>query len=272
MPRDSNPPPEPKGINPRFPALVGVIGLAAAAFLVPEVQRWEGRELVPYRDIVGIWTVCDGDTKGVVPGTAATEAECDARLERQLIAHAEPVLKCVPSLKSRPNALAASVSLAYNIGVSGFCGSTTARRFRAGDWRSGCDAFLRWNRAGGREIRGLTNRRKSERVICLRDAPPAAMAQPQAPNSSLYNSGPPPVRFQGDGAAVVAFVHPSRINETCGTDPMPKPYIRIACAGSKNGTPAIVLPNPCLFTNEAFALVACHELGHINRWPASHGN
>jgi hypothetical protein len=60
-----NPPP---GINPRYPALAAVIGLAAAAYLVPEVQKHEGRSLVPYRDIVGIWTVCDGDTKNVIPG------------------------------------------------------------------------------------------------------------------------------------------------------------------------------------------------------------
>jgi lysozyme len=138
------------------------------AILVPTVQQWEGREHVPYRDLVNVWTVCDGDTKGVVPGRRETDAQCDARLERQLIAHAKPVLECVPSLTRRPNQLAASVSLAYNIGPSAFCRSTVARRFNAGRWRDGCDAFLMWNKAGGRVIRGLTNRRQAEREICLR--------------------------------------------------------------------------------------------------------
>lgn len=160
---------QPEGINPRYPALVAIIGTAAAAFLVPEVTKWEGYREVPYEDVVGIWTVCYGDTKDVRPGIRETRGQCEARLERQLIAHAAPVLQCVPGLKDKPAALAASASLAYNIGVAGFCGSTAARRFRAGDWRGGCDAFLRWNRAGGREIKGLTNRRKSERAICLRD-------------------------------------------------------------------------------------------------------
>lgn len=174
-------------------SLIGLIGKAAAAILVATVLLWEGTEYVPYRDVIGVMTVCTGDTYDVTPGKVYTKAECEARLERQLIAHAKPVLKCTPSLKDKPNALAASISLAYNVGVGrwigieaerklpkrdaaldgwrgGYCGSTAAVRFRADKLASGCDAFLAWNKAGKREIRGLTNRRKAERLICLRDA------------------------------------------------------------------------------------------------------
>lgn len=149
--------------------LAALVGTACVAVLVPAVQSFEGRRTVPYRDIVGIWTVCDGDTKNVVPGQAETDAQCDARLERQLVAHAKPVLQCVPQLEARPNALAASISLAYNIGPVGFCRSTAARRFRAGDVRGGCDALLAFDRAGGRVVAGLARRRRAERAICLRD-------------------------------------------------------------------------------------------------------
>lgn len=152
----------------QFAGLVAIIGAGAAAVLVPTVQSWEGRENVPYRDIVGIWTVCDGDTKNVVPGDVQTDEECDLRLERQLVAHAKPVLKCVPTLKDMPNQTAAAVSLAYNIGPTAFCRSTVARRFNARQWRAGCDAFLRWNKAGGQVVRGLDRRRRAERDICLR--------------------------------------------------------------------------------------------------------
>lgn len=151
-------------------SLVALVGAAAAAVLVPTVQSWEGRKLVPYRDIVGIWTVCDGDTANVVPGQVQTPAQCDERLERQLVAHAKPVLACVPELSDKPNALAASVSLAYNIGPRAFCGSTAAKRFRVHQWRLGCEAFLSWNKAGGRVVKGLERRRQAERQICLRDA------------------------------------------------------------------------------------------------------
>jgi lysozyme len=60
------------------------------------------------------------------------------------------------------------VSLAYNIGTGAYCRSSVDRQFDAGNWRAGCDAMLKWNKAGGREIRGLTQRRQRERAICLR--------------------------------------------------------------------------------------------------------
>lgn len=156
--------------KPPIKTLAGVIGVAAAAILTPLVMQWEGREHTAYKDIVGVWTICDGDTSNVKPGQVATDAECNARLERQLIAHAEPVLTCTPTLKDKPHALAAASSLAYNIGTSAYCKSTVDRRFDAGDIKGGCDAFLAWRYAGGKEIRGLLNRRNAERAICLKDA------------------------------------------------------------------------------------------------------
>ena len=87
-----------------------------------------------------------------------------------LAKYADGVLKCTPSLKNNPHALAAATSLSYNIGTAAYCRSTADKRFDAGNIRGGCDALLMWNRAGGREVRGLTNRRKAERQICLRDA------------------------------------------------------------------------------------------------------
>lgn len=157
-----------------YAGLAAVVGGATVAILVPTVQRWEGVEHVPYRDVAGIWTICYGDTRNVTPGRRETQEQCERRLERQLIAHAKPVMECVPKLsKGRPNQLAAATSLAYNIGVNAFCRSTVARRFNAGDWRGGCDAFLMWNKArvNGKlqPVRGLTNRRLAEREICVRD-------------------------------------------------------------------------------------------------------
>lgn len=158
-----------KPSNARKGTLAALIGVTAAAILVPTVQHWEGTRYVPYSDIVGILTVCTGDTHNVTPGKVYSKAECEARLERQLIAHAKPVVECVPGLTRHPNATAAAVSLAYNIGPSAFCRSTVAKRFNRSDWKGGCDAMLMWNRAGGRVIQGLVNRRRAEREICLRD-------------------------------------------------------------------------------------------------------
>lgn len=154
--------------GPGKKTLAGVVGAGAAAILLVLVPQWEGTRQTAYRDIVGVWTICTGDTANVRPGQVASKAECEARLERQLIAHAEPVLACTPSLRGHPDQLAAATSLAYNIGTGAYCRSTVDRRFDAGDWRGACDAFLAWRFAGGREIRGLLNRRRAERDICLR--------------------------------------------------------------------------------------------------------
>ncbi|MFZ3484223.1 lysozyme [Sphingomonas sp. 3-13AW] len=186
--------PEPRpGSKPaaRKGTLVALIGAVAAAGLYTSIPADEsGRKvavsvtpagqvvsnpisgpehLKAYRDIVGVWTVCDGDTKNVTAGTIETREGCQARLERQLLAHAEPVMACVPTLAEhgRDYQRWAAVSLAYNIGTSGFCGSTVARRFNARQWRSGCDAFRMWNKAGGKVVQGLVNRRERERSICL---------------------------------------------------------------------------------------------------------
>jgi lysozyme len=152
-------------------SLIAAIGVTAALIVSPLVTKWESggkQHLTAYRDIVGIWTICDGDTSNVRPGMVETPEGCERRLEAQLVAHAEPVLRCTPVLRDRPDQLAAAVSLAYNIGTAAYCRSTVARRFNAGDLRGACDAFLMWTKAGGRVVQGLVNRRRDERSICLR--------------------------------------------------------------------------------------------------------
>ena len=146
-----------------------VVGVSVAAALLVDIPADEGRRREAYRDITGILTICDGDTQSVAPGMVETEAGCDRRLEKRLIEHAKPVIACVPGLRAagHENQLRAAVRLAYNIGASAFCRSTAARHFNAGEWRAGCDAFLMWDRAGGRVVRGLALRRQRERAVCL---------------------------------------------------------------------------------------------------------
>jgi lysozyme len=62
---------------------------------------------------------------------------------------------------------ASYTSLAFNIGVSAFCGSTAARKANAGDKLGSCKAILLWVYAGGRKIQGLVNRRNAEYRLCI---------------------------------------------------------------------------------------------------------
>ena len=149
--------------------LVKTVGAGAAATLLLFVSAWEGKSNDPYKDIVGVWTVCYGETR--VQMRRYSDAECKVMKADALVDFAEPVLKRNPELRGRDNQLAAAVSLAYNIGSAGYNRSTVARRFSQGRWREACDAFLLWNRAGGRVVRGLDNRRRAERDLCLRGLP-----------------------------------------------------------------------------------------------------
>lgn len=153
--------------GPGRKTIAGVLGSAAlAAALMATLTRLEGKRNVGYRDIVELPTNCRGNTRDVVVGRRYSDAECDRIDEAQAIAHAEQVLACTPRLTGYQ--LEAATLLAYNIGGARYCRSTVARRFNAGDLRGACDAFRAYNRAGGRVVRGLVNRRDFERSICLK--------------------------------------------------------------------------------------------------------
>lgn len=151
-----------------YAALVALAGASTVAILNPHLDRWEGNELVGYRDLVGIATRCRGVIEGAVVGRRYTPTECEEVNAKAALEHAVPVLQCTPGLKNHPEQLAMAISLAYNIGGTRYCTSTVARRFNAGDWQGACEAFLMWNKAGGKVVRGLVNRRKDETAKCMK--------------------------------------------------------------------------------------------------------
>lgn len=174
-------PPSPAPVPTRVPtkaargALSACVGVACAAILSPFVSGWESggqQHLAPYRDIVGVWTQCDGETFGVTARSPKeTPAGCAVKLDTRLAGFAQQVAACSPALRGRDYQWAAATSLSYNIGVKAYCGSTVDRRFDARQWAAACDAFLMWDKAGGRVITGLANRRAAERALCMKDLP-----------------------------------------------------------------------------------------------------
>ena len=147
-------------------ALVAMIG-GVAAVAVPFITGEEGLRTKAYRDVIGVPTVCVGETKGVRMGMTFTKAQCEAMLLNRLDEFGDGIEKCVPSLKQvSPKRYAAHLSLAYNIGTGGYCRSSIARLQNGGKPVEACDAFLKFNRAGGRVVAGLTRRRKAERELC----------------------------------------------------------------------------------------------------------
>lgn len=180
-PKQSNQPTTASQSKPGKKTLAGLVGTIAAAILIVTVPKYEGTKNVGYRDPIGIPTKCMGDTNDVVVGKYYTDSECVASLNTQLIAHAEGVLKCSPELEGHFYQLAAAVDFAYNTGVNAYCGSTVAKRFKAGDLRGACKAMNeaddgrpQWVYGtitkNGKRIKvvlpGLVTRRKEDRALC----------------------------------------------------------------------------------------------------------
>lgn len=143
-------------------------GGTLAVLCVAVVGGFEGIRLNAYRDVVGIPTICYGETRGIRMGMKATKPECDEMLLKGLDQFADGVEKCTISAKYMPEKrYVAHTSLAYNIGVGAYCKSSISRLENAGQTRASCDAFLKWNKAGGIVFPGLTRRRQAERAMCL---------------------------------------------------------------------------------------------------------
>ncbi len=154
-------------------------GLAGAtlAIAIATVSAWEGFSSKPYVDRIGTGqpeTWCYGETAADGPPPPYTKVftkqECQTELGKRLQDYDKDLQKCLaPSVYAAlpPHRHAALVSFDYNVGGGAFCKSSVARYLNAGSVTRGCNALLLYDRAGGRVVQGLANRRKAERGLCL---------------------------------------------------------------------------------------------------------
>lgn len=140
----------------------GGAGALALAAMAAMLGTWEGKRNDPYRDVVGIRTVCYGETRVVM--RHYSDREC----AMMLVSAAKPFLIKVaqinPRLQQKPLEWAAHATLAYNIGVGNYAKSTTARLFYNGQDAAACRAIGRYVYAGGRPWKGLVLRRNGDRT------------------------------------------------------------------------------------------------------------
>lgn len=142
-------------------------GGAALGMAIALIGGFEGYRNYAYKDVIGVWTACYGETRGIKPGMTFTKAECDAQFARGLQQFEQGMRKCLDKPDDVPiKPYIAYLSLAYNVGTGAFCKSSVARLANAGLYAQSCDRFLVFNKAGGRVIQGLKNRREAERKFC----------------------------------------------------------------------------------------------------------
>lgn len=118
------------------------------------------------------WTIGVGHTSAAGPpkvtkGMTITAEECDEILSRDLATFEKAVLKVVTAPLTQ-NQFDALVSLAFNIGAGNLSKSTLVKKLNARDYRGAADQFTVWNKAAGKVMKGLVNRRADERALFLK--------------------------------------------------------------------------------------------------------
>lgn len=110
------------------------------------------------------WTIGYGSTgPGIGPETVWTMQQCEQGLDEHMIYFYRGVMRLCPGLRDEPDRrVAAVVSWAYNCGLRNLEISTFRRRINEKDWEAAARECLRWNKAAGRVLRGLTRRRQVE--------------------------------------------------------------------------------------------------------------
>lgn len=135
------------------------------------IKQFEGLDLKAYQDSVGVWTIGYGwtqpvDGKPVKAGMVIDLATAERLLKTGLVGYENDVLKLV-RVKLTQGQFDALVSFAYNLGLRALSTSTLLKKLNAGDYKGATDEFLRWNKAGGKVLNGLTRRREAERALFL---------------------------------------------------------------------------------------------------------
>lgn len=139
------------------------------------IRAFEGFRADPYLDAVGVPTIGYGSTyypdgqrvRLTDPPISEPEAR---RLMQATLAEFEDGIADALQVEVTQSQFDALVCWAFNIGVSAAQNSTLMKKLNSGDYFGAADQFLRWNKAGGVVLRGLSRRRAAERALFLEDA------------------------------------------------------------------------------------------------------
>ncbi len=125
------------------------------------IKHFEGCELEAYKCPAGVWTIGYGHIKGVQQGDVITEQQADDMLVEELEEY-ENYIHNLVNCPLNQNQFDALVSWVYNLGSSNLQASTLLKVLNAGDYAGVPAQMLRWNKAGGKVLEGLTRRRQAE--------------------------------------------------------------------------------------------------------------
>ena len=155
---------------------------------------------IAYRCPANVWTIGWGCTEGVKEGMRWTRAEAEAALRREIAKHEAAVTRLV-AVDLNQNQFDALVSFSYNVGSGALSKSTLLKRLNKGDYPGAQAQFMAWNKAGGKQLRGLSIRRAKEAALFAEhmdepDNPVMAQsvdepveAMPESAKAAIYTTG-----------------------------------------------------------------------------------
>ena len=126
-------------------------------------MEFEGFSAEPYFDIVGIKTIGFGRTFG--PMSKTTKRAEQAWLLKEIVKINDDINELVPLTRLTQGQMAALISFVYNCGINAFRASTLRKRLNEGNLEAASNELLRWNKARGKVILGLTRRRIAEKKL-----------------------------------------------------------------------------------------------------------
>ena len=135
------------------------------------IKQFEGCKLTAYQDSVGVWTIGYGwtqpvDGKPIRAGMTIKQETAERLLKTGLVSYESDVARVLKVYLTQGQ-FDALVSFKYNLGARSLSTSNLLRKLNAGDYAGAADEFLRWNKAGGKVLNGLSRRREAERALFL---------------------------------------------------------------------------------------------------------
>ena len=142
--------------------------MSALELLIKLIKESEGCKLKAYKDCVGVITIGWGQTKSIKEGMTWTQNQADEDLVKTAMSVLDRAVKYSPILATvNIEKLAAIADFIYNLGVGNYAKSTLKKQVDAGNWLAASSEIKKWNKAAGKELKGLTIRRAKEAHLLL---------------------------------------------------------------------------------------------------------
>ena len=128
------------------------------------LTHFEGLRLEAYQDSVGVWTIGYGHTKGVTPNMKITESQANNLLKTELIEY-QNYINSMVNVSLDQCQFDALVCWVYNLGPTNLSNSTLLTLLNQEVKLQIPKQIRRWNRAGGKVLKGLVRRREAEALM-----------------------------------------------------------------------------------------------------------